>query len=58
MYSLYIGKGFFFGNTPRDSNPWDILYLRPIAWDVQGTCIMFGSEKNIMVFQISVVSAV
>ena len=42
---------FFFGNTPRDSNPWDILYLKHIAWNVQGTCIMLVCEKNIMCFQ-------
>ena len=30
---------FFLGNTPGDTNPQDILYLKLIVQDVQGTCM-------------------
>ena len=42
----------FFGNTPRDSNPWDILNPEPLTQDVEGTCTMFVVRKTLCGFQI------
>ena len=48
----------FFGNTPSDSNLWDILYLKHIGWNFQGTCIMLVVRKTLCVSNPSTLTAV